>query len=135
MLEGILLGCGRQEARMKQPGPDHPISIAPNPNRVRVLVGGVIVAETTRALTLKEASLPPVHYIPRQDVSTDLLERSTRKTHCPYKGDASYWDVTAGGIRARDAVWSYEQPFPAVGDIAGHLAFYANKVDAIEELR
>ena len=120
---------------MKQPGPDHPITVAPNPNRVRVLVGGVIVAETTRALTLKEAALPAVQYIPREDVAMDLLERSSRKTHCPYKGDASYWDVTAGGIRARDAVWSYETPFAAVSDIAGHLAFYANKVDAIEELR
>ena len=120
---------------MKQPSADHPISIAPNPNRVRVLVGGVIVAETTGALTMKEASLPVVQYIPRKDVATDLLERSSRKTHCPYKGDASYWDVTAGGIRARDAVWSYEEPFPAVKDIAGYLAFYADKVDAIEELR
>ena len=120
---------------MKQPNPDHPISLKPNPHRIRVLVGGVIVAETTRALTLKEAALPPVQYIPREDVATDLLERSSRKTHCPYKGDASYWDVTAGGIRARDAVWSYEKPFGAVKDIAGRLAFYPHKVDAIEEFR
>jgi uncharacterized protein (DUF427 family) len=120
---------------MKQPGPDHPITVAPNANRVRVLVGGVIVAETTRALTLKEAALPAVQYIPRADVAMDLLERSGRKTHCPYKGDASYWDVTAGGIRMRDAVWSYEKPFAAVRDIGGHLAFYPDKVDAIEELR
>jgi uncharacterized protein (DUF427 family) len=74
-----------------------------------------------------------VQYIPREDVAMDLLERSGRKTHCPYKGDASYWDVTAGGLRARDAVWSYEQPFDAVKAIAGRLAFYSNKVDAIEE--
>jgi uncharacterized protein (DUF427 family) len=120
---------------MKQPSPDHPISIAPNPNRVRVLLGGVIVAETTRALTLKEASLPAAQYIPRADVAMDLLERSSHKTHCPYKGDASYWDVTAGGMRARDAVWAYETPFAAVGQIAGHVAFYPSKVDAIEELK
>lgn len=119
---------------MKQPSPTHPIAITPNPNRVRVLVGGIIVAETTRALTLKEASLPAVQYIPREDVAMDLLERTSRTTHCPYKGDASYWDVSAGGIRARDAVWSYEQPFPAVQDISGSLAFYPDKVDAIEEL-
>jgi uncharacterized protein (DUF427 family) len=119
--------------RMKQPNADHPITVTPNPHLVRVLVGGVIVAETTRALTLKEAALPAVHYIPRQDVAMDLLERSSRKTHCPYKGDATYWDVTAGGLRARDAVWSYEQPFAAVKGIAGHLAFYPHKVDAIEE--
>ncbi len=120
---------------MKQPSPDHPISIEANPHRVRVLIGGVIVAETTRALTLKEASLPSVQYIPREDVAMDLLDRSRRTTHCPYKGDASYWDVTAGGVRARDAVWAYESPFPAVGRIAGHVAFYPQKVDAIEELR
>jgi uncharacterized protein (DUF427 family) len=118
---------------MKQPNADHPITVAPNPHLVRVLVGGVIVAETTRAVTLKEAALPAVQYIPREDVAMDLLERSSRKTHCPYKGDASYWDVTAGGLRARDAVWSYEKPFDAVKDIAGRLAFYSNKVDAIEE--
>jgi uncharacterized protein (DUF427 family) len=118
---------------MKQPNADHPITLAPNPHRLRILVGGVIVAETTRALTLKEAALPPVQYIPREDVAMDLLERSSRKTHCPYKGDASYWDVTAGGLRARDAVWSYEKPFDAVKTIAGRLAFYPHKVDAIEE--
>ena len=120
---------------MKQPNRDHPITVVPNPHRVRVLVGGVIVAETTRALTLKEASLPAAQYFPREDVSMDLLERSSRRTHCPYKGDASYWDVTAGGVRARDAVWSYENPSSAVQDIAGRLAFYPHKVDAIEELR
>jgi uncharacterized protein (DUF427 family) len=118
---------------MKQPNRDHPITVAPNPHRVRILVGGVIVAETTRALTLKEAALPAVQYIPREDVALDLLERSSRKTHCPYKGDATYWDVTAGGLRARDAVWSYEQPLDAVKNIAGRLAFYPHKVDAIEE--
>jgi uncharacterized protein (DUF427 family) len=118
---------------MKQPSPDHPITVTRNPHRVRVLVGGVIVAETTRALTLKEAALPAVQYIPREDVAMDLLERSSRRTHCPYKGDASYWDITAGGLRARDGVWSYETPFPAVKQIAGRLAFYPHKVDAIEE--
>ena len=120
---------------MKEPGPDHPITIARNPNRIRVLLGGVIVAETTRALTLREASLPVVQYIPREDVALDLLDRSSRTTHCPYKGDASYWDATAGGHRVRDVVWGYEKPFDAVKQIAGHLAFYPNKVDAIEELR
>jgi uncharacterized protein (DUF427 family) len=120
---------------VKEPNADHPIAIAPNPHRIRVLLGGVIVAETTRALTVKEASLPAVQYIPRDDVAMDLLEKSSRTTHCPYKGDASYWDITAGGLRARDAVWSYENPSPAARDIAGRLAFYPHKVDAIEELR
>jgi uncharacterized protein (DUF427 family) len=120
---------------MKRPGPAHPISIAPNRNRIRVLLGGVIVAETTRALTLKEGALPAVQYIPREDVMLDLLERSSHSTQCPYKGNASYWDVTAGGLRARNAAWSYEKPSAAVRDIAGRLAFYPDKVDAIEELR
>jgi len=120
---------------MKQPGPDHPITIARNPLRVRVVVGGVIVAETTEALTLKEASLPPVQYIPRQDVQMDLLERTDHASHCPYKGDASYYTVTAGGLVRENAVWSYEKPYSSVSQIAGHIAFYPNKVDAIEELR
>lgn len=119
---------------MKQPGPDHPITITPNPKRVRVLVGGTIVAETTAALILKEASYPAVQYIPRQDVQQDLLEPSDRTSHCPYKGDARYFTVTAGGLTKRDAAWSYETPYPAMAEIAGHVAFYPDRVDAIEEL-
>ena len=120
---------------MKEPGPDHPIAIAPNPNRIRVLLGGVIVAETTRALTLKEADLPPVQYIPREDARMDLFTRTDHATHCRHKGDAAYYTVMAGGLVARNAVWTYEQPYPAAEQIRGHLAFYPNKVDAIEELR
>jgi uncharacterized protein (DUF427 family) len=120
---------------MTEPGPDHPITITPNPNRVRVVLGGMIVAETTRALTLKEADLPPVQYIPREDAQMDLFERTDHTTHCPYKGDAAYYTVMAGGLVARNSVWTYEQPFPAVAQIREHLAFYPNNVDAIEELR
>ena len=120
---------------MTEPGSDHPITIAPNPNRVRVVLGGVIVAETTRALTLKEADLPPVQYIPREDARMDLFDRTDRTTHCPHKGDAAYYTVTAGGLVARNSVWTYEQPLPVAEPIRGHLAFYPNKVDAIEELR
>jgi uncharacterized protein (DUF427 family) len=119
---------------MKEPGPDHPIAITPNPHRVRVVLGGFIVAETTSALTLKEATLPPVQYIPRQDVAMDLLERTDRITHCPYKGHASYFTVTAGGLVRENAAWSYENPRPAVKPIDGHVAFYPEAVDAIEEL-
>jgi len=118
---------------MKTPGSDHPITIIPNPHRIRVVLGGFIVAETTRALTLQEARLPPVQYIPRDDVRMDLLERTDHSSHCPYKGDASYFKVTAGGLERDNAVWSYEKPFPGVSEIAGYLAFYPNKVDAIEE--
>lgn len=119
---------------MKIPGPDHPITIEPNPRRVRVVLGGVIIAETTKALTLREASYPAVQYIPRADIVADLFEASERRSHCPYKGDASYFTVTAGGLVRRDAAWCYLDPFPAVRQIAGHLAFYPDKVDAIEEL-
>ncbi|MBF9232748.1 DUF427 domain-containing protein [Microvirga alba] len=118
---------------MKQPGPDHPITIETNPHRIRVVLGGFIVAETTDALTLHEASLPPVHYIPRKDVRMDLLEPSDRKSHCPYKGDASYFTAMAGGLVRENAVCCYENPYPVAAVIAGHLAFYPSKVDDIEE--
>lgn len=111
----------------------HPITIALNPHRIRVVLGGFIVAETTRGLTLKETTLSPVQYLPREDVRMDLLERTNHSSHCPYKGDASYFTVTAGGLRRENAVWTYENPKDGVKEIAGYLAFYPNKVDAIEE--
>ena len=117
---------------MKLPGPDHPIDIAPNRKRVRVTFAGRVVADTTHALTLKEASYPPVQYIPRADVDMALLTRTDHASHCPYKGDAAYYSVQVGDKAAVNAVWSYEQPFPAMAAIAGHVAFYPNRVDAIE---
>ncbi len=119
---------------MKLPGPDHPITITPNLKRVRVLFHGTVIADTKQALTLKEASYPAVQYIPRADVAMDLLKPTTHASHCPYKGDASYFTVAVNGKTAENAVWSYEQPFPAMADIAGHLAFYPSRVDAIEEI-
>ncbi|WP_375465544.1 DUF427 domain-containing protein [uncultured Methylobacterium sp.] len=117
---------------MKQPGPDHPITIAPHPGLVRVMLNGVAVAETRNALSLKEARYPPVLYVPRADARLDHFAKSARSSHCPYKGDASYYDLAVEGVRRPGAVWSYEAPFPAVAEIAGHLAFYADRVDAIE---
>ena len=117
---------------MKLPGPDHPITIAPADKRVRVIVNGRTVAETTRALVLQEASYKPVLYIPREDADASLLERTAHATHCPYKGDASYYSIRAGERVAENAIWSYEQPFPAMAEIAGYLAFYPDRVDAIE---
>ncbi|TDH59393.1 DUF427 domain-containing protein [Dankookia rubra] len=119
---------------MKLPGPDHPITITPNPKRLRVTFNGQVVAETSRALTLQEASYPAVQYIPREDADAALLRRTERSTHCPYKGDASYYSIEAGGRRAENAIWSYESPFPAMQQIAGHLAFYPDRVDRIEEV-
>jgi uncharacterized protein (DUF427 family) len=118
---------------MKLPGPDHPITIARNGKRVRVTFAGKVIADSTRALTLQEASYPPVNYIPRADVDMSALTRTDHASHCPYKGDASYFSISAGGRAAQDAVWSYEQPFPAMAEIKEHLAFYPNRVDAIEE--
>ena len=118
---------------MKLPGPDHPISIAPHPQRVRVTLNGRVVADTTRALALREASYPPVFYIPREDADMAVFERTNHSTHCPYKGDASYYSIRVGDKLAENAIWSYEQPFPAVGEISEHLAFYPNRVDKIEE--
>jgi len=118
---------------MKLPGPDHPISILPNPSRVVVSVAGLAVADTSRALTLKEASYPPVQYIPRKDVDMALLERTNHKTYCPYKGECSYYSIPIGAQRSVDAVWSYEDPYPAAAAIREYLAFYPSRVDAIEE--
>ena len=118
---------------MKLPGPDHPITITPSAKRVRVRVGGETVADTTQALSLKEASYPAVLYIPRADARMDLFTKTDNASHCPYKGDASYYSVSAGGKTAANAVWSYEQPFPAMAEIKEYLAFYPNRVDGIEE--
>ena len=118
---------------MKTPGPDHPITISSNGRRVRVRFGDRIVADTTRALTLQEAHYPPVHYIPRADADMNALTRTAHHTHCPYKGEASYFTIEADGRTAENAVWTYEQPFPAVVEIKEYLAFYPNRVDAIEE--
>jgi uncharacterized protein (DUF427 family) len=119
---------------MKLPGPDHPIAIEPNPQRVRITWNGKVVADTTRALTLREAAYPPVQYIPRADVKMALLKRTDHSSHCPYKGDASYYNIEQDGQRAENAVWSYEAPYDAMASIKGYLAFYPNRVSSIEEL-
>ena len=117
---------------MRRPGPDHPITVAASPGRVVVRVGGRVVADSKRALELREASYPPVQYIPCEDVAIDLLTRTAHTSHCPFKGDAAYYAITVDGTVLENAVWTYEAPFAAVAPIAGHLAFYAGKVDAIE---
>jgi uncharacterized protein (DUF427 family) len=117
---------------MKLPGPDHPIDIAPASGRVRVIFNGAVVADSARALVLQESTYKPVFYIPRQDAQMALFTRTTNSTHCPYKGDASYYTIKVGDRSAENAIWSYETPFPAMAEIAGHLAFYPNRVDKIE---
>jgi uncharacterized protein (DUF427 family) len=118
---------------IRTPGPDHPITIAPNPSRVVVTVGGKAIADTRRALTLREASYPAVHYIPRADVDMALMERSAHATYCPYKGEAAYYSLASGDGPAANLVWTYEQPYDAVAAIRDHLAFYPDRVDSITE--
>lgn len=118
---------------MKLPGPDHPITITQNGKRVRVTFAGRAIADTARALRLVEASYKPVFYIPRSDADISLLRPTDHRTHCPYKGDASYFSIVADGRTAENAVWSYEQPFPAMAEIKDYLAFYPDRVDKIEE--
>ena len=118
---------------MRLPGPDHPITISANPRRIRVTAGDTVIAETTHALSLKEASYPAVQYVPRADAKMELLKRTERVTHCPYKGDASYFSIAADGKTIENAIWTYETPFPAMAEISGYLAFYPDKV-RIEEV-
>lgn len=120
------------ERTAKTPGPDHPITVQPNPSRVTVRAGGRVVADTTRALTLREASYPPVQYIPLEDVEPSALAAGDNRTYCPYKGDASYFSLVTEDGTVPDAVWTYERPYEAVGEIAGHVAFYPQHVDLTE---
>ena len=122
-----------KEKQVKLPGRDHPISIERNPARVVVTVAGRVVADTRNALTLNEAAYPPVQYIPPEDVDFSQLQRTAHVTYCPYKGDCGYYSVPAGGMKSVNAVWSYQDPFPAVGPIRRHVAFYPERVDEIAE--
>ena len=119
---------------MKIPDASHPITITPATQRVRITHGGRVIVDTRRALALKEASYPAVHYIPREDVDMTALARTDHATHCPYKGDAAYYSIASDGGPSVNAIWTYEAPYPAVREIAGHLAFYPQRVDAIELL-
>jgi len=114
----------------RKPGPDHPITIAPAGERVVVKLDDTVLADSCDALILKEASLNPVYYIPRADVAMSELSPSDTTTHCPYKGDASYFSARSGAVR--NVAWSYEDPFDHMLIIKGYLAFYPDRVDAIE---
>jgi uncharacterized protein (DUF427 family) len=114
---------------MKIPGLDHPITVEPAGERVVVRVDGRVIADSTSALILREASYGPVYYVPLADVDPAVLRRSDSHTYCPYKGQASYYDVVIGDRAITDAIWTYEQPYDAVADIVGHVAFYPHLVD------
>lgn len=111
------------------PGPDHPITISPSRQRWRAVYENHVIADTGDALVLEEASLRPVVYFPREDVSMEYFSRTDRSTHCPYKGDAAYYTILMDGHFAENAVWTYEEPFAAVEAIRGRLAFYPDKVE------
>jgi uncharacterized protein (DUF427 family) len=118
---------------IKIPGPDHPITIERNLKRVVVSISGRVLADSRDVLIVREAGYPAVQYIPREDVDMTLLERSAHATYCPYKGDCAYFTIPSGGERGIDAAWTYEAPYDAVAAIRKHLAFYPDRVDAIEE--
>ena len=112
----------------KIPGPDHPITIEPHRGRVVVRAGERVIADTTDALELREASYPVVLYVPLSDLDEDSLERTETTSWCPYKGTASYFTVRAGDEVLEDVIWYYAEPHDAVSEIGGHAAFYANRV-------
>ena len=118
---------------VKIPDANHPITIERNPNRVLVSVAGRVIADTREALKLREANYPAVEYIPRKDVDMTLLERTDHATYCPYKGGCAYYSIPIGGERAINAAWTYETPYAAVAAIRDHIAFYPDRIDAIQE--
>ena len=122
-----------KEKQIKVPDSDHPISIERNPARVVVSVAGHIIADTRNALTLREADYSPVQYIPREHVDFTQLEKTDHATYCPYKGDCGYYSIPAAGKKSVNAVWTYENPYPAVAQIKGHVAFYPDRVEEIAE--
>jgi uncharacterized protein (DUF427 family) len=118
---------------IKQPGPDHPITIESNPARIVVSIAGQVLADTQNALTLREADYPPVQYIPLEDVDRSLIQETDHASYCPFKGDAGYYSIPAGGERSINAIWTYRNPHAAVAEIKDHVAFYPDRVDAIDE--
>lgn len=114
---------------MKIPGLDHPITIEPTADRVTVRAGGRVIADSKAALVLREATLAPVYYLPFTDVDQSAIVRSDHATYCPYKGDASYYNVVTDDGEIANAIWEYLQPYESVGAIAGHVAFYRHLVE------
>lgn len=113
--------------------PTYRVDLVPETRRVRVTYGGAVIADSRDALRVEETGHEPVLYLPEKDVRTELLRATDHKTHCPFKGDASYWTIEVpGGKRSENAVWGYRAPFDETAGLAGYYAFYKNRVDAIE---
>ena len=115
--------------------PDYRVDLVPESRRVRVVFGGVTIADSTAALRVEETGHAAVHYVPQRDVRLDLMRRTDHHSHCPYKGEASYWtiEVPAGGEtrRSENAVWAYPEPYDETAGMAGYYAFYPSRVDSI----
>jgi uncharacterized protein (DUF427 family) len=109
----------------------HTVTTRRTDDRVQVAVQGVVLADTTRPVLLDETGIATRYYIPRDDVRMDLLRATTFHTQCPFKGEASYWSLDLGGETHDGIVWSYEDPIPGAAEIAGHLCFYADRVDLV----
>jgi uncharacterized protein (DUF427 family) len=111
-----------------EPTAEHPITTAPANGEIVVTVGDREVARTSRGITLSEATYPPVFYVPLEDVDASVLRPSATTTYCPYKGEASHYSVDPGdGTLHEDVAWTYPDPYPAVAEIAGRLAFYPHR--------
>ncbi len=112
--------------------PDHKIVLEPSKQQIRILLGGECIADTSKALVMTEGDYPAVYYIPRADIRESLFAKTDHSTYCPFKGHATYWTIDAAGQQSENAAWSYETPYDEVTKIAGHLAFYPGRVDAIK---
>ena len=113
---------------IKRVGPDHPITVGPAGTHVVVKVGTRVIAESDDALLLREASYPPVVYVPREDLDESVVRPSATTSYCPYKGDAGYVSIDTGEQQVTDAGWTYQRPYEDVAAIAGHVAFYPDRV-------
>ena len=116
--------------------PDHRVDLLPETHRVKVVLGGMTIADTEAALRVEETGHGPVFYVPEKDVRVDLMHPTDHHTHCPYKGQASYWTIelspTSGAKQqSENAVWAYPSPYDEVSGLAGYYAFYPNRVDSI----
>ncbi len=109
--------------------PNYRVDLEPGPRRVRVVFNGETIADSGKALIVRETAHEPIYYFPRDDVRLELLERTEHHTFCPFKGNASYWTVRAGDRVAENAVWSYEDPFEEVAGLANYMSFYEEQVE------
>jgi uncharacterized protein (DUF427 family) len=112
--------------------PEHRVDFHSDKSHVRVMFGGKVIADSTDSLRVEETGHGPVYYVPAKDMALDLMQKTEHTTYCPFKGTASYWTINAGGKTAENAIWGYETPYDETAKLAGHYAFYGNRVDSIE---